>query len=183
MSFDLYFVTRQPGQSWSEVMDALEEAATDDPQLTPDGLAMWERITAGLADVLPDAELFEGDQTRELSDDATGMQVSLLGDELTLTVPYWSSGDEADRVVALMTRVAALIENVSGRVAYDPQADAAFLGEGERHAAGTLDQVHSSFAELGILGDARAPADASDAPDMSAPLAASNRGWRRFFGR
>jgi hypothetical protein len=45
---------------------------------------MWDLVLP-LAAVLPDAEEFAVEVNRELNDDATGIQVSIFGGDLTLT--------------------------------------------------------------------------------------------------
>jgi hypothetical protein len=149
VSFDIYFVDRQPGQSWADAVPNSDADEVDlDPQpLKAAALATWDRVKTALAPVLPNAEEFAVEVNRELNDDATGIQVSIFGGDLTLMVPYWYSGPDAERLVGILHEVAAKVEQVTGLTAYDPQADAPFLGEGENSAAATFSRVRRALAE------------------------------------
>lgn len=164
VSFDLYFLAREPGQSWEDAMEGLEEGAEGDRPLDDETLAVWERVKAGLTRVLPHAEEFVSARSRELTDDGTGIQVSIFNGELGLRVPYWYTGPDAQRVVGILRAAAAAVEEATGLTAYDPQADAPFLGEGEYSAASMFEHAHSSLrtavqrdSETGT-GDAADPA-------------------------
>jgi len=175
VSFDLYFLAREPGQSWEDAMAELEDV--DELPLDDASLGRWERVRASLTSVLPDAKEFAGDTNRELSDDATGIQVSMFARELSLTVPYWYSGPDAERLVGLLREVVAAIEGATGLTAYDPQADAPFLGEGEHSAASTLDRTRRSVTEAiqhnAETGSADSPQESDRPPGL----------WARLFGR
>ena len=57
-----------------------------------------------------------------------------------------------------MKVVAAAVEEASGLVAYDPQADAAFLESGAAAAPATFDRVHDFMEnELGARPDPSPP--------------------------
>lgn len=148
MSFDLYFVTPAEDGSFDSVMDDLEEAAESEMPLEDRDLQWWEEITSALAQVLPRATTSAGPRHRELSDDDTGIQLSIHRGELALTVPYWHSGDEADRITSLLVEIARRVEEITGLTAYDPQAEAPFLDEGVRTAASTMDQTRRRLADL-----------------------------------
>ena len=157
VSFDLYFVPRPTDGRWDSVMDELELAANDERGLTAEELDQWDRIAGAVLDVVPDAEPFEGDRYRQL-DDGVGMQLTMYPGELSVTTPYWFEGDDADRVVEKLRRVASAIESVTDLVAYDPQAEAAFLDEGSGADSATFDQVATSMREqLGVRGDQQPP--------------------------
>jgi hypothetical protein len=170
VSFDLYFVTLSPGETWQDAMDRLEESAADQPELRDADLARWQSVLNHVRPLLPNAEEFTGESHRELSDDATGMQLSLAPGELSLTIPYWYSGPEAQAMVERLRSVALAVETATGLTAYDPQADAPFIRAGEQTAAATFDQVDASLR--GGTGQAH-PASDADQP----------RRFRRLFRR
>jgi hypothetical protein len=178
MSFDLYFLSREPGQSWDDVMEALEENAQSERPFDDAALATWERVKTALSSLLPNAEESVGERHRELTDEVTAIQVSMFSGELSLTVPYWHTGAEAERVVGMLRDVAVAVEEATGLTAYDPQADAPFLGEGEHSAAGTFDRTHASLAER-VRGDL--PADSASYSTRGAGRRGSF--WSRFFER
>ena len=174
MSYDLHFLALEPGQSWEDAMSRLESDALEDVPLDDETVATWDRVKAALGPLLPDAVEFAALTYRELNDDATGIQISMFAAELSLGVPYWHAGSDAERLVGILREVAATIEQVTGLTAYDPQADARFLGEGEYSAARTFDYVV----------DANQRNYASELPADSAPRPEGARAlWARLFGR
>jgi len=149
VSFDLYFFDLEPGQSWDDALKAMgaEALRDDDGPLTDAQLQVWERIRGAVGAVLPDATEHVTEQSRELTDEASAIQLSLFGDELSLTVPYWYQGEEAERLVGQLREVARRVEEATGRVAYDPQADAAFLGTGDNSAASAMSRICRSLLD------------------------------------
>src|SRR5262245_26076265 len=127
MSFDLYFLVLGPGETWQEARDRLEEAAASPTGLDDQDLAQWDAVRAAVGPLLPGAEEFSSDGRRELSDDGSGIQLALSHAELSLTVPYWYSGPEAQAMVERLRAVTAAVERATQLTAYDPQADAPFL--------------------------------------------------------
>jgi hypothetical protein len=148
MSFDLYFLPRGSEESWEDAMARLEVAAESGPEgLSATALAQWERIRAAVDPVLPEATEYSGDDHRQLDDDATGIQLSLFESEVSLTVPYWYDGEAADRIVATLRAVVERVEEATGLVAYDPQAEASFLDEGVRAAPVVMAHAREALAE------------------------------------
>jgi hypothetical protein len=178
VSCDLYFLARQPGQSWEDAMSQIEGDLDSVPPLDGAALAIWDPVRAALAPVLPDAEEFVGAINRELTDDTTGIQVSMIAGELSLTVPYWSTGPAAERVVGILREIAAKVEDATGLTAYDPQAEAPFLGDGEYSTASTLDGLRRSVTEA-IQRDAVPESAAGSRVQTTGP----RRLWERLFGR
>ena len=168
MSFDLYFVDLGPGETWQDAMDRLEESASDERELDAQERARWDAILDQVRPLLPDAEEFSGESHRELSDDGSGMQLTLSPGELSLTIPYWYSGPDAQVMVDRLRSVAVAIENATGLTAYDPQADAAFLAAGYSVAATSFDQVDAA------VRTGAAPPEHTEQRD-------GRGGWRRLF--
>jgi hypothetical protein len=168
VSFDLYFVTLGLGETWQDAMDRMEASAGDERALDEQELARWDAILDQVRPLLPDAEEFTGESHRELSDDASGMQLTLSPGELSLTVPYWYSGPDAQAMVDRLRSVAVAVENATGLTAYDPQADAAFIDGGYPSAATAFDQVEAALRGGAAAAERDEPADAPG-------------GWRRLF--
>jgi hypothetical protein len=179
MSFDLYFLARQPGQSWEDAMAALEDDDLGDVQPLDDAAVQtWNRIKGALESVIPDAKEFAGETNRELDDDATGIQVYMFAGELIVTVPYWYTGSDAERVVEVLGQIAAKVEEATGLTAYDPQADAPFLGEGQSSAASTFERAHRA------LGDTiQSDASSESAGKSALKQGRASRLWASLFGR
>ncbi|MEO6714343.1 MAG: hypothetical protein ABIM89_13055 [Mycobacteriales bacterium] len=112
--------------------------------------------------------LAQGDRSREITDEATGIQVSFYPGELSLTVPYRNRGPDAEELIDLLRRIAGIIEDTSGLTVYDPQSEAPFLGAGVAAAAGHFDMVHESFGDRGVI-------------QGRGTLPTPKPRWRRFF--
>jgi hypothetical protein len=145
VSFDLSFVALGPGETFEDAMDRLEALAADDSELAAADVALWQSVLERVRPLLPDAEEFADKSHRELSDDATGIQLSIAPGELSLSIPYWYSGPEAEAMVERLRSVAVAVEAATGLTAYDPQADAPFVQWGERTAAAAFDQVNATL--------------------------------------
>ena len=151
-------------------MAALESADGDD-LLTSEDEATWRSLEAPVKTILPDAELFASEDSRELSDHETGIQVALYpGRQVSLSIPYWYEGPEADRMVETLRAVVRAVEESTGLVAFDPQAEEPFIGGGDAIAAQTFQDVHDSFVARGVE-----PGRAAAPEPTKQPL------WRRLF--
>jgi hypothetical protein len=147
VSFDLYFLSLRPGDTWADVTARLEESAAEQAPLDEADLARWDSVRARLAALLPAAKTFQGGAHRELSDHVTGIQVSPFHGGLSLGVPYWYSGSEAHAMIALLREVVLAIEAETGLTAYDPQAAGEpFIGGGDAAAAQTFDRAREVLA-------------------------------------
>ena len=91
MSFDLYFLERRPGGSWDDALAALE-GGDEGRAFGPDEESRWVAVEAAFRSLIPGAEVFVGDDHRELSDLETGLQLSMSPGEISLNVPYWYEG-------------------------------------------------------------------------------------------
>jgi hypothetical protein len=118
VSYDLHMLKPVPGE---DPMDTLERLAEDDT-IAPEAQARNQRLAAALRELYPDLDASEFDGGIELSDDDSGMQISLYGEQADFTFPYWDTLDPAE----LTRRVSAaskLIAAETGWRLYDPQLD------------------------------------------------------------
>ena len=145
MSFDLYFLARAPGQNWEDAVAALEELP--EVPLTKEDVLLWDRLESEIRQILPAVEPFEGERNRELTHDETGIQISFFHGELSLSVPYWQSGPESEALITRLRQLVTVIERVTGLTAYDPQAEAPFLGEGDQVASRSFDVADRALLE------------------------------------
>jgi hypothetical protein len=176
-SYDLYFLALKAGKTWDEAMTELEEDDEASLEASPD-LASWQRIRDEVIRLLPAAEEeFVGDEGRELSDAATGVQLSMFKREVSLTVPYWHSGGEADRVVRLLREIVAVVEDITGLTAYDPQSGSPFRGGGETGAAETMDRTRTALYD--VAQDDQSSCPNNNGGDSHQPVGL----WSRLFGR
>ena len=122
MGYDIYFVRRDPGQPFEEALDDTEDAFDSDLRpLDEEEVEQWDRIVPRAREILGDVEVFADDVSRELTDPATGVELTMTPLEVAITVPY---GEATADSVALMTKVYALarvVEDETGLEGYDPQ--------------------------------------------------------------
>ncbi|MFC8067113.1 hypothetical protein [Streptomyces sp. NPDC057293] len=124
MSYDIYFLNRRYGQSWDEVLEAMEDAAKHSEPIPTQLLEAWARVVPQAQTLLGEVEITEYEQeSRDLSHSGTGIDLSVFGDEVSITVPYWHAGNDAAVVLGKVSALAAIVEKETGLTAYDPQAD------------------------------------------------------------
>jgi hypothetical protein len=124
MSYDIYFLRRRDGQSWDEVLEAMEDAGEDSEPISDGLLEAWDRIVPQARVLLGEVEITEYEQeSRDLNHTGTGIGLSVFGDEVSITVPYWHAGNEAAGVVEKVFALAAVVERETRLTAYDPQVE------------------------------------------------------------
>jgi hypothetical protein len=128
MSYDIFFVRRDPGQTFEDALDGVEDSyeGGDPGPLTEQDLEFWDAVQPLARQILGDQlEITQdGAETRELTDPATGIGLTLLEGEFEIHVPE-DRPDGADSV-ALMSKVydlARAVEDVTGLEGYDPQLE------------------------------------------------------------
>jgi hypothetical protein len=122
VSYDIYFVRRDPGQSFEDALDATEASFEGDPgPLTPVELEQWEEVLPAARRVLGHVEEFGNETTRELSDPKTGIQLSLFNGEMAIHIPFAGIAEESVDVMARVHDLARAVERVTGLEGYDPQ--------------------------------------------------------------
>jgi len=102
MSYDIYFLRREPGQSWEDTMDASEERAEDGKE--PSRPAQWDQVVSSVREVLGDVSVLEGPPNWEITDEKTAIQVSCFAGEWSMIVPYWWDGNALRRSPSTSTR-------------------------------------------------------------------------------
>ena len=178
MSYDIFFVRRDPGQTFEDALDGVEDSyeSGDPGPLTEADLELWEAV-------LPQAREFLGDQveitqddeeTRELTDPTTGIGITLLEGELEIHIPNYD--------------LARALEEATGLEGYDPQLDEPVSDTSdtsptrrrwdddseEDHAADDLPGRSSTRPVTGVSGTTRE----SDAAAAGAP---AERRWWEFW--
>jgi hypothetical protein len=186
VSYDIFFVRRDPGQSFADALDATEDSFDGDPgPLGSAQVEQWERITTRARQILDGIEEFATDElSRELSDAETGIQLSMISDEVSITVA--SARPEQDSV-SLMAKVYALarvVEDETGLEGYDPQLQEPITDPGQRLAPPT---TSSQRADRNDEESAGAPVPASSTPSgppaTEPPTAkpTTERPWWKFW--
>lgn len=123
VSYDIYFLRRRDGQSWDEVLEAMEAADHSEP-IPARLLEAWGRIVPQARALLGEVDITEYEQeSRDLSHSDTGIDLSVFSDEVSITVPYWHAGDNAAVVLGKVFALSAIVEKETGLTAYDPQVE------------------------------------------------------------
>ncbi|MEW2494162.1 hypothetical protein AB0942_11525 [Streptomyces nodosus] len=124
MSYDIYFLNLRDGQSWDEALEAMEGSAEESEPIPAWLLEAWYRIIPQTRTLLGEVEITEYEQeSRDLSHSGTGIDLSVFGDEVSITVPYWHTGDEAAAALGKVFALSAVVEKETGLTAYDPQME------------------------------------------------------------
>jgi hypothetical protein len=166
VSYDIYFVRRDPGQSFEDALDAIEESFEGDPgPLAEADLEAWEAILPLARRILGDVAVFEDETTRELSDGTTGIELSLFNGEVALRVPFGDVGEGSVEVMGKVYELSRAIERATGLEGYDPQleepvTDERATGAAPRRAVSSWDDEDD---------DATAPDGTSASPPAPRP--------------
>ena len=121
MSYDVYFLRREPGQSWEDAVETLEERAGQGD--APSRPARWDQVVAGVREVLGGVSVTEGPPNWEIDDPETAIQVSCYDGEWSMTVPYWRGGERAEAISGYLRAIAAVVHGATGLEAYGPQVE------------------------------------------------------------
>ncbi len=187
MGHDIYFVRRDPGQSFDEALEQTEEAYEGDPgPLTAAELEQWDEVLPHVREVLGDVEVFGDEATRELTHAKTGIELTLFNGEITIHVPQ---EDPDPDVLSTVQGLALAVERATGLEGYDSRLGAPVSGPegsaGPSHRESTegsddwdddWDDGAESDGTSTTLPAFRRPVD-----DDGEPTSASPRRWWEFW--
>ena len=132
MSYDIFFVRRDPGQTFEDALDGVEDSyeSGDPGPLTEEDLELWEAVLPQAREILGDqVEITQHDEeTRELTDPATGIGITLLEGELEIHVPDHRAGADSE-VMSTVYDLARALEDGDRAGGLRPAAGRA----GQRH--------------------------------------------------
>ena len=175
MSYDIYFVRRDPGQTFADALDATEASYDGDPgPLGSAELEQWERITTRAGQILDGIEEFATANSRELADSGTGIQLSMIADEVSITVPTERPEQDAVSLMAKVYALARVVEDETGLEGYDPQLQEPITDPRRRLAAS------SPATPIPPAPAATAAAAPDSAPPPQAESATA-RPWWKFW--
>jgi len=124
MSYDIFFVRRDPGQTFEDALDDLEGSfeGGDPGELTDVDLEHWDAILPLAREILGEVEVDDEDEeTRELTAVASGVELTMIQGEVAIRVPdERSPGDDLELMQAVYD-LAHAVEDVTGLEGYDPQ--------------------------------------------------------------
>jgi hypothetical protein len=142
VSYDIYFLSRRDGQSWDDALEAMEDAAEESKPIPARLLEAWDRIVPQARTLLGDVEITEyGQESRDLNHSDTGIDLSVFGDEVSITVPYWHAGNDAAIVLDKVFALAAIVEKETGLTAYDPQVERPLRETPPQGATGLMSRI------------------------------------------
>jgi hypothetical protein len=126
MSYDIFFVRRDPGQSFEDALDDLEGSyeGGDPGPLTEDDLELWAAVEPAAREILgPGAQMTQDDEeARELTDTGTGIGLTFFQGEFEIHVPGAAvAGDARDALMTVIYDLARAVEQATGLEGYDPQ--------------------------------------------------------------
>lgn len=74
-------------------------------------MKLGDRIVPQARVLLGEVDIMEYEQeSRDLSHSGTGIDLSVFGDEVSITVPYWHAGDDAAVVLGKVFALSAIVE-------------------------------------------------------------------------
>ncbi|MGW8887366.1 hypothetical protein [Streptomyces sp. NPDC055749] len=105
-------------------------------------LEAWQRIVPQARTLLGDVDITEYEQeSRDLSHSGTGIDLSVFGDEVSITVPYWHAGEAASAALGKVFALSAIVEKETGLTAYDPQMELPVADMAPQHSTALLSQI------------------------------------------
>ena len=138
MSYDIFFVRRDPGQTFEDALDGprgllrgRRPRAADRrrPRAVGRHAAAGPRESSGRRRGIDE----EDDETRELTDPGTGIGLTFFQGEFEIHVPDNRPGSDDLELMATVYELARAVEDVTGLEGYDPQ-----LGEPVSDTSDTL---------------------------------------------
>jgi hypothetical protein len=146
MSYDLYFLDLEPGQSWEDAIEALEDQAPSE-EANASIPPHWDYVVAQARDLLGEVSVLENPPAWEITHEPTAIQLSNFEGQWGMSVPYWTEDEAATQVMTKAYALALIVERATGLRAYDPQLDqpVAELADAEPQAA---TQVFNKMAKL-----------------------------------
>lgn len=125
MSYDIFFLRRDPGQSFEDALEDIESSYVggDPGPLTEEDLELWDAILPAAREILGStAELTQDDEeTRELTDPVTGIGLTFFQGELEIHVPENRVGGDDVALMQTVYDLARAVERATGLEGYDPQ--------------------------------------------------------------
>jgi hypothetical protein len=189
MSYDIYFVRRDPGQTFEDALDELEGTFQDgDPgELTDVDIEHWEELLPRAREILGDhIEIDdEDDSSHQLTDPDTGVELTLIRGEIEIHVPDHRRVQDDLELMSAVYDLARAVEDVTGMEGYDPQ-----LGEpvSDRDESAPThrrwpDDVPDDAEDEGRRGRRPAPQTlvGDQRPEMAPDRDAGPRRWWEFW--
>jgi hypothetical protein len=185
MSYDIFFVRRDPGQAFEDALDDLEGSFENgDPgELSADDLDRWDELVPKAREILGDVDIDEeDDSSRQLVARATGVELTLIPGEIEIHVPDERAAGDDLELMSEVYELARAVEVATGLEGFDPQ-----VGE---PVSGTYDDLPTArkWSDEVDDDDDYTPGGVSVAtrradmtPDRPATGSRSGRRWWEFW--
>lgn len=190
MSYDIYFVRRDPGQTFEDALDDLESSFENgDPgELTDVDLEHWEALLPQAREILGDIEVDESDEeTRELTATASGIELRLITGEVEIHVPERHIAGDDVGLMSTVYELARAVEDVTGLEGFDPQlgepvSDQPNAGAPSRRWWSEADEDDDADGDVGDLSSSSARVLVGDMrPEMAPDVPGPKRHWWEFW--
>lgn len=188
MSYDIFFVRRDPGQAFEDALDELEGSFENgDPgALSEADLEHWDALLPRALDILGELDLEEDDESaRRLVARASGIELSVIPGEIEIHVPDDRAVDDDIELMSEVYELARAVEDVTGLEGYDPQVgepvsdhDDDVTTRRSWPVATPDDDEDDDVSPTGTTGPQHVP---DMAPDRPAPRDLAQRRWWEFW--
>ncbi len=124
MSYDIFFVRRDPGQTFDDALEELEASFEhgDPGELTDADVENWESIVPRAREILGDLDIDDQDDfSRELTALTSGVELRLIRGEIEIHVPDDRADGDALELMSDVYDLARAVEDLTGLEGYDPQ--------------------------------------------------------------
>lgn len=167
MAYVVHFLALEPGTHWVDALEAQEREQARNGARLGDRLADivrtdWWRIASMMRRMLPDVELRRTRAGLTFVDRSSGLVLDLEHAEIALSLPFRPDESRALAELSLARRLAAIIEEETGLVAFDVQLGEPFLGSDVTlaSAAALMALTHRALAGT-------CPHEAADGPQRA----------------
>jgi hypothetical protein len=125
MSYDIFFVRRDPGETLEDALDTVEESydGGDPGPLSEEEIELWDALLPQARDVLGEqVEITQDDEEiRELTDPVTGIGLTFFQGEFEIHVPSAAAAGRDPDLMRTVYELARTVEDATGLEGYDPQ--------------------------------------------------------------
>lgn len=185
MSYDIYFVRRDPGESFEDALDNTEDSfrSGGPGPLSSAELEQWDRILRHAREIFGEIEEFGDQSTRELSHGPTGVQLSIFSGEVSLRVRDPAPDQDEVSIMEKVYVLARAVEAETGLEGFDPQLSEPVTDAPQTPPRSTLpkpsrDTDSENFdARVAASGPQPQPTPDVTRDDDSGPQRTSARWW------
>jgi len=189
MSYDIFFVRRDPGQAFDDALDELEGAFEhgDLGELSDVDLEYWDTLLPRAQDILGHLDVEDTDESsRRLVARTNGIELTVLPGEIEIHVPDDRAVDDDLELMSEVYELARAVEDVTGLEGYDPQVGEPVSDHDDREVptrrrwpAGDPDDDDPD--DIAPTGTTRPLSQPDMSPDRPSPRAQRDRAARRWW--